>query len=79
MPITLDDVNDALAIQPEEVAGRYNDRDSLLYAVAIGMGKDPLDESELSMCAKPWAIVSCRPRPPCCPALIERRAPAHPS
>ena len=47
MPITLDDVNDALAIQPEEVAGRYNDRDSLLYAVSIGMGKDPLDESEL--------------------------------
>ena len=47
MPITLDDVNEALALQPEEVPGHYTDRDSLLYAVAIGMGKDPMDESEL--------------------------------
>ena len=31
MPITLDDVNDALALQPEEVPGHYTDRDSLLY------------------------------------------------
>ena len=47
MPVTLEDVNDALALQPEEVPGHYTDRDSLLYAVAIGMGKDPMDESEL--------------------------------
>jgi len=45
MPITLEDVNEALSIEPEEVPGRYTDRDSLLYAVAIGMGKDPMDES----------------------------------
>ena len=48
MPITLEDVNEALSIEPEEVPGHYTDRDSLLYAVAIGMGKDPMDESELA-------------------------------
>lgn len=47
MPITLADVEEALAIEPEEIPGSYTDRDSLLYAVAIGMGKDPLDEKEL--------------------------------
>ncbi|MBT4162542.1 MAG: 3-alpha,7-alpha,12-alpha-trihydroxy-5-beta-cholest-24-enoyl-CoA hydratase [Gammaproteobacteria bacterium] len=47
MPITVADVEEALAIEPEEIPGEYTDRDSLLYAVAIGMGKDPLDEKEL--------------------------------
>ena len=47
MAITLADVDAALAIEPEEVPGTYSDRDSLLYAVAIGMGKDPLDTKEL--------------------------------
>ena len=47
MPITQDDVSAALAGESEEVPGNYSDGDSLLYAVAIGMGKDPLDSKEL--------------------------------
>lgn len=47
MAITLADVEEALAIEPEEIPGSYTDRDSLLYNVAIGMGKDPLDAKEL--------------------------------
>lgn len=47
MPITLADVEQALAEQPEPAPGGYTDRDSLLYAVAIGMGRDPLDPKEL--------------------------------
>ena len=47
MPITLTDVEEALAIEPVEVPVSYTDRDTLLYAVAIGMGKDPLDANEL--------------------------------
>ena len=48
MAITVADVEAALAAESEEIPGGYSDRDSLLYAVAIGMGKDPLDESELA-------------------------------
>ena len=47
MPITLQDVEEALAEEPQEVTSRYTDRETLLYAVAIGMGKDPLDAKEL--------------------------------
>jgi len=47
MPITIADVEQALAQEPEELPGGYTDRDSLLYAVAVGMGRDPLDTSEL--------------------------------
>jgi hypothetical protein len=47
MPITLQDVEEALKRQPETVPGGYTDRDSLLYAVAIGMARDPLDAKEL--------------------------------
>ena len=47
MPITLAEVEEELAISPEEVAGGYSDRDTLLYAVAIGMGRDPNDAQEL--------------------------------
>jgi len=47
LAITLADVEEALAIEPEEIPGSYTDRDSLLYNVAIGMGKDPLDAKEL--------------------------------
>ena len=32
----------------EDVPGGYSDRDSLLYAVAIGMGRDPMDRKELA-------------------------------
>jgi hypothetical protein len=47
MPITVKDAEEALAQKPEKLPGKYSDRDSLLYAVAIGMGKDPLDPKEL--------------------------------
>ncbi len=47
MPITLQDVDKALSEQAAELPGGYTDRDSLLYAVAIGMGRDPLDRKEL--------------------------------
>ena len=47
MAITLADVEQALAETPEPAPGGYTDRDSLLYAVAIGMGRDPLDAREL--------------------------------
>jgi acyl dehydratase len=47
MAITLADVDAALSQKPEPAEGGYTDRDSLLYAVAIGMGRDPLDAKEL--------------------------------
>ena len=47
MAITLADVEAALSDQGQEVAGSYTDRDALLYNVAIGMGRDPLDAKEL--------------------------------
>lgn len=48
MPITVQDVEAALARAPEAVPAAYSDRDTMLYAVAIGMGKDQLDEKELA-------------------------------
>lgn len=47
MPISVADVEAALAQKAEPAAGSYSDRDTLLYAVAIGMGRDPLDPREL--------------------------------
>ena len=47
MPITLEDVEAAINQEPVENPGGYADRDSLLYAVAIGLGRDPLDAKEL--------------------------------
>ncbi len=47
MGITLADVEEALAQTSEPAPGGYTDRDTLLYAVAIGMGRDPLDHKEL--------------------------------
>lgn len=48
MPITLQDVDEALAREPETIPVTYSDREAMLYAVAIGMGKDQLDERELA-------------------------------
>ncbi len=48
MPITVADVEEALALEPDPVPASYTDRDTMLYAVAIGMGKEPLDEKELA-------------------------------
>ncbi len=47
MPITMQDVEEMLNREPEELPGGYTDRDSLLYAVAIGLGRNPLDVNEL--------------------------------
>ena len=47
MPFTLADVEEELAHTPEEIPGSYTDRDALLYAVAIGMSRDPYDQKEL--------------------------------
>lgn len=47
MPFTLADVEEELDHTPEEIPGSYSDRDSLLYAVAIGMSRDPYDTKEL--------------------------------
>lgn len=48
MAITQADVDAALNETPEPAPGSYSDRDSLLYAVAIGMGRDPMDSNELA-------------------------------
>lgn len=48
MPITLQDAKDLLEQEWEELPGKYSDTDTLLYAVSIGMGRDPLDEKELT-------------------------------
>ena len=47
MPITPADVERALAHSPDSVRVTYSDRDTLLYAVAVGLGRDPLDENAL--------------------------------
>lgn len=47
MAITVADVEAALAETVDPQPGGYTDRDSLLYAVAIGMGRDPMDADEL--------------------------------
>ena len=47
MPITNEDVEAALAATSEPAPGSYGDTESMLYAVAIGMGRDPLDDKEL--------------------------------
>ncbi|MCB1691902.1 MAG: MaoC family dehydratase N-terminal domain-containing protein [Pseudomonadales bacterium] len=47
MPVTVADVETALAQEVEQLPGKYADRDTLLYAVAIGMGRDPMDAKEL--------------------------------
>lgn len=47
MSFTLQDAEEMMAQTSEAVPGSYTDRDTLLYAVAIGMGRDPLDPKEL--------------------------------
>jgi acyl dehydratase len=53
--------------------GGYTDRDSLLYAVAIGMGKDPLDAKELEYVCE---SVGQRVVPTAATVLSRGRAPA---
>jgi acyl dehydratase len=44
MPITLERL---MAQRQDAVAYAFTERDSMLYALAVGMGRDPLDEAEL--------------------------------
>jgi acyl dehydratase len=44
MPIKYDELMQATA---KDVAARYTDRESMLYALGIGFGRDPLNEAEL--------------------------------
>ena len=44
MPVTYEQL---MALQAKDVASAYTERDSMLYAVAIGMGRDPMDTTEL--------------------------------
>lgn len=41
------DYDKLTAVKGEGIESSYTDRDTLLYAIAIGMGRDPLDPSEL--------------------------------
>jgi acyl dehydratase len=47
MPITLDKL---LARQAKDVPFTWTERDTMLYALAVGMGRDPFDEQELDYC-----------------------------
>ena len=44
MPVTYDQL---MALREIDTPHAYTERDSLLYAVSIGMGRDPLNEAEL--------------------------------
>ena len=75
MPITMADVEEELAREPVQLEGGYNDRDTLLYAVAIGMSKDPLDEKELEYTCE---SVGQRVVPPAATVLSRGRRPVSP-
>jgi acyl dehydratase len=47
VPITPQEVEELLAQDWEELPGHYGSKDTLLYALSIGMGRDPLDSNEL--------------------------------
>jgi acyl dehydratase len=38
----------ALALEPREVTQDYTERDAILYALGVGLGADPLDQTELA-------------------------------
>ncbi|MDO8864017.1 MaoC/PaaZ C-terminal domain-containing protein [Haliea sp. E1-2-M8] len=48
MAITRHEVEEILALDWEELPGLYSSKDTQLYAISIGMGRDPLDSKELS-------------------------------
>jgi len=47
MPIIYDEL---MALKSEGVESSYSDRESLLYALGVGMGRDPMDGAELKYC-----------------------------
>lgn len=47
MSITIEEAEAVVALERERLPGKYGDRDTLLYAVAVGLGRDPLDSNEL--------------------------------
>lgn len=58
MPIALERL---IAQQAHNVAYAYSERDSMLYALAIGMGRDPLDEVELDYVYERRGRLRCVP------------------
>ena len=58
MPVTLEKL---MVQQAKDVAYRYTESDSMLYAVAIGMGRDPLDETELDFVYERRGTLRCVP------------------
>jgi len=42
--------DELMALKSEGVESSYSDRESLLYALGVGMGRDPMDEAELKYC-----------------------------
>ncbi len=48
MSFTLEDAQALINMEREELPGKYSDTDTMLYALSIGMGRDPFDEKELT-------------------------------
>ena len=42
------DYDDMMQSGATGLAARYDEKDVMLYALGVGMGRDPLDEQELS-------------------------------
>lgn len=47
MPVTLEFVEKLMSEKAPDIEGAWDDRDTLLYCVAVGMGRDPMDRNEL--------------------------------
>ena len=58
MSVTLDRL---IAQHARDVPYAYTERDSMLYALAIGMGRDPLDEIELDFVYERRGRLRCVP------------------
>jgi acyl dehydratase len=58
MPITLDRL---MAQEALDAPYAYGERDSMLYALAVGMGRDPLDETELGFVYERRGDLRCVP------------------
>ena len=44
------DYNQLMALESTGNVARYGDRETMLYALSIGMGRDPLNTAELDFC-----------------------------
>ena len=62
------DIEKIASMKIEPIVQSYDKRDTILYALGLGLGADPLDESELPFvyekdlrCLPSWANVLCHP------------------